>query len=586
MKRTAFAAAILGAAVVLIASIRVDAFRAERGNAIAIDAANSNPQSEAQPVADLVLINGVIYTGDSKQPRVEAVAARGEKILATGSSADMRKLAAANARVIDLRGAFAMPGFNDAHLHLGGAGQGKLEVNLEGAKTLAEFQHRIRDWTAKAQPGEWILGRGWDHTLWSPANFPTKADLDSISGGHPMFFVHISGHVAVANSKALEIAGITAATPNPPGAEIEHGADGQPDGMLKEGAAQSLVSRHIPAPTAAQRRRGLDLVFAELAADGVTSVQDNSSWDDFLTYRAMKNEGKLTARVTEWLPFDQPLDRLEQMRSDGGTTDPWLKTGALKGFMDGALGSRTAAMLAPYSDDPKTSGIVVTDLQTLNQKTIERDKAGFQINFHAIGDRANKVALDAFAAAAAANGPRDRRDRIEHAQIVAPDDFARFASLHVIASMQPSHETTDMRWAESRVGPERSKGAYAWRTMLNHGVMLNFGTDYPVESVNPMRGVHACVTRALPGEAPDKAWEPQEIISIDECIRAYTKDSAYGEFEEGKKGQILPGQFADIIVLSADITKIPPAEISGVKVTTTIVGGKVVFERTSSSASH
>jgi predicted amidohydrolase YtcJ len=585
VKRTAVATAFLAVAVVLIASIRVDATRAKRVESTAL-AANLSSQSGVQPVADLVLINGVIYTGDPKQPRVEAVAVRGEKITAAGTSAEIRKLAAPSARVIDLRGAFAMPGFNDAHLHLGSAGQGKLEVNLEGAKSLAEFQQRIRDWVAKAQPGEWILGRGWDYTLWSPANFPTKADIDQISDGHPMFLVHISGHVAVANSKALEIAEITAETPNPAGAEIERGPDGQPDGMLKEGAAQNLVSRHIPPPTAVQRRRGLDIVFAELAAAGVTSVQDNSSWDDFLTYRAMKNEGKLTARVTEWLPFDAPLLRLEEMRKEGGTTDPWLKTGALKGFMDGALGSRTAAMLVPYSDDPKTSGIVVTDLATLNQKTVERDKAGFQINFHAIGDRANNIALDAFAAALAANGPRDRRDRIEHAQIVAPDDFARFASLHVIASMQPSHETTDMRWAESRIGPERSKGAYAWKTMLNHGVMLNFGTDYPVESVNPMRGVHACVTRALPGEGPDKAWEPQEIISTDECLRAYTVGSAYGEFEEGKKGQIIPGQFADIVVLSADITKIPPAEISGVKVTTTIVGGKVVFERTSSSASR
>ncbi len=487
--------------------------------------------------------------------------------------------------MIDLGGGFAMPGFNDAHLHLGSAAQAKLSVDLEGANSLAEFQKRIRDRVAKSKPGEWIVGAGWDHTLWTPANFPTRADLDSISGDHPMFFSHISGHVAVANSKALEIAGITASTPNPPGAEIEKGADGKPDGMLKEGAAQSLVTRKIPPITAEQRRHGLDLVFAELASVGVTSVQDNSSWDDFLTYRAMKNEGKLTARVTEWLPFDAPLEKLEQMRREGGTTDPWLKTGALKGFMDGALGSRTAAMLAPYSDDPKTSGIIVTDLATLNQKTIERDKAGFQINFHAIGDRANKVALDAFAAALAANGPRDRRDRIEHAQIVAPDDFARYASLHVIASMQPSHETTDMRWAESRIGPERSKGAYAWRTMLNHGVTLAFGTDYPVEHVNPMRGLHACVTRELPQGGPAGGWQPQEKITMDECIHAYTVASAYAEFEDGKKGQIVPGQYADMIILSADVTKISPADLFGVHVTTTIVGGRVVFEKSSSTAS-
>lgn len=527
--------------------------------------------------ADLALIDGVIYTGDSAKPRVEAIACRGEKIVASGTTAEIRKLIASKTRVIDLHGGFAMPGFNDAHLHLGSAAQAKLTVNLEGAKSLAEFQSRIRARVAQTKPGDWITGRGWDHTLWSPANFPTRKDLDAISTQHPMLFTHISGHVAVANSKALELAGITAATANPPGGEIEHDAQGQPDGMLKEGSAYGLVSRKIPGDTAEQRRKGIELALAEAAKYGVTSMQDNSSWQDFLAYGELKKEGKLTARITEWLPFDLPLDRLQQMRTEGGTTDPWLKTGALKGFMDGALGTGTAALLVPYTDDSKSSGIIESHPDDLNKMSIERDKAGFQIAFHAIGDRGNRVALDAFAAVVAANGERDRRDRIEHAQIVAPDDFARFGSLKVIASMQPSHETTDMRWAEKRLGAERIKGAYAWKTMLDHGVKLAFGTDWPVEVINPMRGIHACVTRQLPDGTPAGGWQPQEKISMDECIRAYTVGAAYAEFEEGKKGQLVPGNFADVIVLSGDVTKIPAGDILNVKVLNTIVGGRVVY---------
>jgi predicted amidohydrolase YtcJ len=527
--------------------------------------------------ADLALINGVIYTGDPEKPRVQALAASGGLIVATGSTAEIRKLVGPKTHVIDLHGGFAMPGFNDAHLHLGSAGRGKLTLDLEGAKSLAEFQNRIRARVAQSRPGEWIVGQGWDHTLWNPAQFPTRQDLDAVSKDNPMFFSHISGHVSVANSKALEIAGITASTPNPAGGEIEHDASGQPDGMLKEGPASSLVGRHIPPPTLEQRRQGIQLALQEAAMRGVTSMQDNSSWDDFLMYRALKGEGTLTARISEWLPFDAPIDRLEQMRNDGGTTDPWLKTGMLKGFMDGALGTGTAALLAPYSDAPNTTGILESHPEDLNKMCVDRDKAGFQIGLHAIGDRGVRTALDCFAAVANANGQRDRRDRIEHAQIVAPDDFARFASLHVIASMQPSHQTTDMRWAERRLGPERIKGAYAWKTMLNDGVTLAFGTDWPVEIVNPMRGLHACVTRQLPDGTPKEGWQPQEKISMDECIHAYTVGSAYAEFEEGKKGQLMPGQYADIIILSADVTKIPPRAILNVNVLQTIVGGKTVF---------
>jgi predicted amidohydrolase YtcJ len=560
-----------------IALIAVSWLVINRARPVHAEFVEGETMPQASGPVDLALINGVIYTGDPAKPRVQALAANGEVIVATGTTAEIQKFAGPRTKVIDLHGGFAMPGFNDAHLHLGNAAQAKLSVDLEGATSIGEFQKRIRARVAVSRPGEWITGRGWDHTLWNPARFPTRQDLDAVSGDHPMLFTHISGHVAVANSKALEIAGITAGTPNPDGGEIEHDAQGQPDGMLKEGPAYGLVARKIPQITADKRREGIELALREAAENGITSMQDNSSWDDFMTYRDLQMSRNLNARITEWLPFDAPLDRLEQMRKDGGTTDPWLKTGMLKGFMDGALGTGTAALLAPYSDNPNSSGILESHPEDLNKMCVDRDKAGFQIGLHAIGDRGNRVALDCFQAIVNANGPRDRRDRIEHAQIVAPEDFARFGSLHVIASMQPSHQTTDMRWAERRLGPERIKGAYAWKTMLNNNVTLAFGTDWPVEIVNPMRGLHACVTRQLPNGSPKDGWQPQEKITLDECIRAYTVGSAYAEFMEGKKGQLVPGQFADIILLSADVTKIPPADILKVKVQQTIVGGKSVY---------
>jgi len=308
-------------------------------------------------------------------------------------------------------------------------------------------------------------------------------------------------------------------------------------------------------------------------------VQDNSGWDDFLMYEALKKEGKLTVRVTEWLPFTAPLAQLEQMRRRGGTSDPWLKTGALKGVVDGTLGSRTAAMLEPFSDDASTCGILRIPVDELKRLAVERDKAGFQIALHAIGDAANRAALDAFAAARAATGARDARHKVEHAQVVAPEDFARFRELDVVASMQPCHETTDMRWAQDRVGPERAKGAYAWRSMQKNGVRLAFGTDYPVEPLDPMIGLYACVTRERPEGGPAGGWIAQEKISIDDCIQAYTAGAAYAEFEEANKGQLVPGQFADIVVLSADVTKIPAKEILQTQAIATIAGGRVVYEK-------
>jgi predicted amidohydrolase YtcJ len=547
--------------------------------------------------ADLVLMNGKIYTVDTQHPWAHAIAVRGESILAIADSdADVKSFIGPNTQVIDLHGQFAMPGFNDAHVHLAGAGYTRLEVDLDGVTSLAQFQQRIRDRLKDFKPGEWLNGRGWDHTLWPEKKFPTRQDLDAISTDHPMFFGRVDGHVAIVNSRALAIAGITRSTPDPPGGHIERDAKtGEPTGMLEEDAAMYLVYDRIPPYSVAQRRRAFDLAIDEAVRCGVTSMQDNSvdtkpdsdnyGWQNFLVLQQMQREGKLKVRVTEWLPFGEPLARLEEQRRAGGASspgnpgDPWLKTGTLKALLDGSLGSRTAAMLAPYSDEPANSGILRMEPAKLEQMAIERDRAGFQLAFHAIGDRANRVALDVFAAVRAANGARDRRDRIEHAQIVTTADLARFASLGVIASMQPSHLLDDERWATDRLGPDRVKGAYAWHTLQQGGAHLAFGTDYPVESINPLRGLYACVTRELPGGGPAGGWHPEEKLAMADCIRNYTVGSAFAQFEDQRKGTLAPGMVADIVVFPEDITRLPGKDLLHTPVAITITGGRIVYQR-------
>ena len=555
--------------------------------------------------ADLVLTNGIISTMDENHPRASMIAIRGESIIAVAynisdavkseQAAEVQALIGPNTRVIDLGGKFAMPGFNDAHIHLFGAAYAKLQIDFTGVKSIAEFQDRIRARLKDYKPGEWILGRGWDHTLWPGKKFPARQDLDAVSTDHPMVFGRLDGHVAIANSRALKIAGVTRATPDPPGGHIERDASsGEPTGMLEE-SAMSLVYGRIPRYSMEQRRRAFQLVMDEAVQYGVTSVQDNSvmdaddaanyGWQNFLVLDQLKREGKLKFHVTEWLPFLAPVSRLEEMRRFGGSStpenpgDPWLKTGQAKLIMDGSLGSRTAAMLAPYSDDPSTSGILEIEPDRLKQMAIERDRAGFQLGFHAIGDRANRVALDTFAAVLEANGPRDRRDRVEHAQVVEAVDFTRFGKLNVIASMQPAHLLDDERWATDRLGPERSRGAYAWHTMERNGVPLAFGTDYPVVPINPLRGIYACVTRQLTDGMPKRGWQPQERLRAKDCFRAYTVGSAFAQFEEQRKGTIAPGMLADIVVYPKDLNETKPSEILTISVVMTIVGGKIVYQQ-------
>jgi hypothetical protein len=411
-----------------------------------------------------------------------------------------------------------------------------------------------------------------------------------------MLFGRLDGHVAVANSRALKIAGIKRGTPDPPDGHIERDAkSGEPTGMLEEASAMSLVYKRVPPYTADQRLRGFELVMDEAAKFGVTSVQDNSvmdaddsanwGWQNFLLLQQLQREGKLKFRITEWLPFNAPLPRLEEMRRAGGSSstgnpgDPWLTTGQLKLILDGSLGSRTAAMLAPYSDDPNTSGILEVNPDQIKQMAIERDRAGFQLGFHAIGDRANRVALDTFAAVLEANGARDRRDRVEHAQVVEFSDFARFGKLNIIASMQPAHLLDDERWAADRLGPERSRGAYAWHTMEKNGVRLAFGTDYPVVPINPLRGIYACVSRRLTDGTPERGWQPQERLHAKNCFLAYTVGSAYAQFEEQRKGTIAPGMLADIVVYPRDLNQTRASDILTLPVVMTIVGGKIVYQQ-------
>jgi hypothetical protein len=533
--------------------------------------------------ADLIVINANVYTS-AKTPRAEAFAITNGKITNVGTTAEIRKLASDKTQTIDLHGAFVMPGINDAHVHLANAGFEKLNVNLVGTKSLAEMQSRIAERVKQSKPGEWIQGRGWDHTKWDKKETPTRVDIDKVTGEHPAFFTRVDGHILIANSAALKAAGITKDTKDPVGGKIDRDSSGEPTGIIRE-TAMSLVYEKVPPPTKELRRKALEVALADAAQWGVTSAQDNSSWEDFLVYEELEKQGTLTLRVSEWLPFDAPVDELEKMRAHHDQHDPMLHTGMLKGFMDGSLGSRTAALLAAYSDDHSNAGIPRYTQEQLDDLVGYRAQRGFQMGFHAIGDRGSEMALDAFqtytrslrATPPDALIPSLKRPRIEHDQVIAPDQFMKYVNLGVIASVQPNHLLTDMNWAEERIGPKRAKTSYPWKQFLDTGVPLAFGTDYPVEPITPFRGIYAAITRK--NEEGTKSYYPEQKLTIDQAIAAYTIGSAYAEFAEKQKGTLAPGMLADFIVLDRDITKVDPAEILKAQVLRTVVGGKTVYEK-------
>lgn len=547
--------------------------------------------ADSKPKADLIFTHGNVYTGVpansafSSILREEAIAVRGDRILAVGKNLDIDKYKGPQTQVIDLGGHFVIAGFNDAHLHLNDAGATKLSVDLTGVKSLDEFRDRILKKVEEAKPGAWIFGSGWDETLWPVKVTPTRWDLDEVSSGHPVFLVRIDGHIAVANTRALQLASITLASRDPQGGHIDRNENGEPTGILRE-TAQRAVQDVMPKPTHEQIRQGIELALADLAQHGVTSAQDYSpNWECFQIYEELEKEGKLTARISEWLPFDDSIDELNQKRNSHPQSDLMLHTGMIKGFMDGSLGSHTAAMLEPYTDDPKNSGLPRYEASKLNDMTKERVLAGFQIGFHAIGDKGVQMALDAFSEAEkaardakvkAANGGDDYRLRVEHAQVTTPAQFTQFKQLKVVASMQPNHLLTDMRWAQDRLGPKRAATSYAWLAFLNKGVPLAFGTDYPVEPVTPFRGLYAAVTRK--SENGKQEYFPDQKLTMDQAIAAYTTGSAFAEFEEKEKGKIVPGMLADFAVLDRDVTSVSPEKLLQTKVLRTVVGGKTVYE--------
>ena len=539
---------------------------------------------------DVIYVHGDVLTGahlrandDSETPaRVTALAVRNGSIVAVGSDADLLKRKGTSTKVVDLNGAFVMPAFNDAHTHIAGAGRQKLAIDLNHIPSLAAMQDKIKAAAANAKPGAWLEGGGWDHTLWADKTLPTKEAMDVVTDDHPAFFMRTDGHIGVLNSAALRAAGITTATKDPEGGKIDRDAKGEPTGIVREGPALALVRKVIPQPDREERIAALTVAMKDALQHGVTSVQDFSDWEDFQALEVMERTGKLHLRVSEWLAFDTPLETLKKERDEHSAKDRILRTTQLKGYMDGSLGSRTAALNAPYADDPGNSGIPRFEQKKLNAMAVERAKAGFQLGFHAIGDRANDMALAAFKEAEDAVEEQIRlkliptpRNRVEHAQVVSPGDFELFAKLHVIASMQPSHLLTDMNWAEARLGPERVKYSYAWKSFLDHGVVLAFGTDYPVESINPFRGLYAAVTRQ--NESSTLTYQPREKISLNEAIYAYTQASAYGEYAEKYKGRLEPEYLADFVVLDRDITKATPKDLLHTEVLRTVLGGDTVY---------
>ncbi len=554
---------------------------------------DTSMQHPPKPRADLIFTHGNIYTGMvdttaslGSGKRAEALAVVGDRILGVGTRDEIMKLKGPETKIIDLGGHFVMPGFNDAHMHLASAGLEKMNVDLVGAKSLDEFRERLRAKCEAAEPGEWVVGEGWDETLWPVKVLPTRWDLDEVSGKHPVYLARVDGHIGVANTLALQLASISIASRDPDAGRIDRDDTGTPNGILRE-KAQLAVLAVIPKPTPEKRRQAIELALADLASHGITSAQDYSQWDDFQIYEELEREGKLTARISEWLNFDDSIEELNRKRDSHPASDNMLHTGMLKGFMDGSLGTKTAALLEPYSDDPNNSGLPQYDAAKLNAMTKERVLAAYQVGFHAIGDKGVQLALDAFAEAEkaareakvkAADGgnSNDYRLRIEHAQVTTPQQIVRFKELKVIASMQPSHLLTDMSWAESRLGPKRAEHSYAWAEFLRRGVTLAFGTDYPVEPVTPFRGIYAALTRM--NVDGTKSYYPAQKLNIEQTIAAYTTGAAFAEFAEKQKGKLEPGMLADFVVLDQDITAAPPPKILETKVLRTVVGGKTVYD--------
>ncbi len=534
--------------------------------------------TSAQSVtADLVVTNANIRTMDAKRTVARSVAVLNGRIVAVGSEADTKPLIGSKTRVIDAKGRTIIPGFNDAHVHFLETGQQLSSVDLRDAKTPEEFVRRIRDFAAKLPKGRWILGGKWDHENWKPNTLPTAALIDAATPDNPVFIDRLDGHMALANTLAMKLAGVNKETKEVDGGLIVRDAAGNPAGVFKD-AAMSYIYRVIPEPSFDEKLEAAAAATDHAASLGVTSVTDVSAGTDIGVYQELMRQGKLKTRIYGCSTLGD-YKRWERTGVRAAFGDAMLRVGCLKGYADGSLGSTTAWLFEPYLDDPKTTGLPSDEITKTPELVLGADKAGLQVNIHAIGDKANATILDIYERTAAANGGRDRRFRIEHSQHLRQEDIKRFGSLKVVASMQPFHIIDDGRWAWKRLDEKRLKGTYAFRTLLDTGAVLAFGSDSPVAPLNPLFGVYAAVTRRTLDDKNPNGWIPEQKISVDETVRAFTWGSAYGEFQENVKGTLEPGMLADFVILSDDIFTMDATKIGGVTVMVTVMDGRVVFEK-------
>ncbi len=535
----------------------------------------------ASGAADLIIVNANVRTLEEGEPRAEAVAVAGNRILEVGGNEEVRRLAGPETRVIDAGGRLLLPGFNDAHVHMDMGGYELSNLDLRDADSPEEFAERIRRHAEKLPAGRWILGMSWDHERWEGAPLPRKEWIDEYTRENPVALKRLDGHMLLANSLALEIAGITKETPDPDGGTIVRDAEtGEPTGVLRE-SAQGLLSRYIPEKSFEERLEGLRAASEHAARLGVTSVQDMSGGGQLAVYQELLRRGELKTRVYAVSPV-RSWERLAAVQVQAAFGSDMLRIGGIKGFVDGSLGSTTAIFYEPYLDEPDTRGLFNDDMfpeGIMLERLLRADRAGIQLMVHAIGDRGNDVILELFGKVRAENGgERERRFRVEHAQHLTEGSIRRFAEDGVIASMQPYHAIDDGRWAEKRIGPERAETTYAFRDLIDAGARLAFGTDWPVAPLDPMPTVFAAVTRRTLDGANPEGWVPEQKISVEEAVRAYTVGSAFAEFAEGEKGTIARGKLADFVLWSEDIFAIDPVEIEGVRAVLTVVDGRVVWE--------
>ena len=538
------------------------------------------PANASSLAPDLVIVNASIHTMDEARPIAQAVAIIGNRIAALGSTAEIRALAGKETLVIDAAGKTVFPGFNDAHVHFLMGGFSLANVDLRDASSTEELARRLAAYAKNLPKGRWILGGDWDHEKWPGAPLPTKAMIDAVTPDHPVFVNRLDGHMALANSLALKLAGVTKETKDPPGGLIVRDRQtGEPTGILKDGA-ESLADRVVPTKTFDEKHVAAKAATDHAAQMGVTSLTDMSADGDVGLYQYMLERGELKTRIyaarsiVSW----EVLAKTGVRAAFGSDR---LRIGGVKGFADGSLGSSTALFFEPYNDTPDTHGLLFDQMLpegTMFERVEAADKLGLQVMIHAIGDEANLRILDIYQQAAEQNGPRDRRFRIEHAQHLRVADIPRFGKQKVIASMQPYHEADDGCWCDKRIGPERSKGTYAFRSLLDSGAVLAFGSDWTVAPLNPLAGIKAAVTRhTLDGKHPD-GWNPEQKLTLDQAVRAFTVGSAYAEFAEHVKGTITPGKLADLVMLDCDLYQTKPADIDKARVVLTVMDGKVVWQ--------